>query len=279
MSFNLTLPWPASETNKYRRGKLVVMAGSGRYPGAAALAARAGQRMGAGYTEVVTSKDAVGQVRQMAPSLVVRPWGNWNADELPASSAERPCAVCIGPGFVPGKRDSLVVDVLEQARCPVLVDGGALRNLGSSGAVAALRTRASEGLATVITPHGGEAARLAEPLMLADTAPDKKAAGLAFALHAVVVLKGPDTVISDGRQAVTVTDGTPALAKAGTGDVLAGMIGALLAQGVDACDSALTGVVVHALAGIAAAEALTDICVCPEDVIEYIPAAIRALGD
>ena len=62
------LPWPAAEANKYTRGKLVVVAGSARYPGAAALAARAGQRMGAGYTEVVTAREAVDVVRIASPS-------------------------------------------------------------------------------------------------------------------------------------------------------------------------------------------------------------------
>ena len=275
MSFDLKLPWPAADANKYSRGKLTVIAGSARYPGAAALAARAAQRMGAGYVEVVTAKRAVDAVRAVAPSLVVRAFSDWDVGEVPESSAIRPCAVCIGPGFVPGKRDRLLLDVLNQAKCPVLVDGGALRNLGSVEAVAALSARAWP---TVITPHGGEAARLAEPLMLDETEPAKQAAGLALALHAVVALKGPDTFVSDGRRMAPVIEGTPALAKAGTGDVLAGMVSALLAQGIEPFSSALAGCVLHAFAGAAAAEQLTEIAACPEDVIEAIPLAIKALG-
>lgn len=274
MSSDLQLPWPAADANKYSRGKLIVIAGSGRYPGAAALAARAAQRMGAGYVEVVTAKSAVGVVRAVAPSLVVRPFSDWDVDEIPASTSERPCAVCIGPGFKGDKRNRLVLDVLSHADCPVLVDGGGLRNLGSGIASTILHERTAP---TVVTPHAGEAARLAEPLMLTDSEPDKQAAGLALALNAVVALKGPDTFISDGKRTEAMEAGTPALAKAGTGDVLAGMIAALLAQGTEPFSATLTGCTLHALAGIAAAEMHTGISACPEDVIEAIPLAIKAL--
>lgn len=274
MSSDLQLPWPAADANKYSRGKLIVVAGSARYPGAAALAARAAQRMGAGYVEVVTAKSAVDVVRAAAPSLVVRPFSEWGAGDIPESTEDRPCAVCVGPGFEGDKRDRVVLDVLSHAECPVLVDGGGLRNLGSGIASTILHERTWP---TVITPHAGEAARLAEPLRLLDSEPDQQAAGLALAFKAVVVLKGPDTFVSDGKRIEAMTAGTPALAKAGTGDVLAGMIGALLAQGVDPFSSAFTGSILHALAGVAAAETYTEIAACPEDVIEAIPLAIKAL--
>lgn len=269
-------PHPAADANKYSRGKLVVIAGSARYPGAAALAARAGQRMGAGYTEVITAKRAVDIVRLASPSLVVRPFGSWSAGELPIASESRPGAVCIGPGFVSGadKSDALLLRVLKAARCPVLVDGGALRQLGTAKASSILAKRADDGFPTVITPHGGEAARLAESLCLHGEEPERLAAVLAFSLRCVVVLKGPDTFVSNGKRTEAMTLGTAALAKAGTGDVLAGMIGALLAQGADPFEAALAGATVHARAGALAAERLTDIAVCAEDVIDFIPAAL-----
>ena len=279
MSNDIAIPHPAVDANKYTRGKLAVIAGSARYPGAAVLAARAGQRMGAGYTEVFTAKSAVDIVRLSSPSLVVRPFGDLGVAKLPCANAARPGAVCIGPGFVPGaeKSDTLVVKVLKGAQCPVLVDGGALRNLGSAQAVVQLVRRAENGFATVITPHGGEAARLAEPLRLHQVAPEKIAAGLALALRSVVVLKGPDTYVSNGKRTEVMTQGGAALAKAGTGDVLAGMIGALLAQGWDPFDAALSGAVLHAQAGAVAAERLTDVSVCAEDVVDSIPEALKRL--
>ena len=272
----LAIPWPAPDAHKYSRGKLTLIAGSARYPGAAVLAARASQRMGAGYTEVITDERVLDAVRASSPSLVARGFGEWDASELQATRPGKPCAICIGPGFVPDDEEGarLVRRVLKHACCPVLVDGGALPALGSKKALARLASRTEAGYATVVTPHAGEAARLAAAVGLGDGQPEALAAALARSLHAVVALKGPDTCLSDGVRTATMTEGTPALAKAGTGDVLAGMIAALLAQGVDAFDATLTGAVLHARAGRIAAERLTDISVCAEDVLEAIPEAI-----
>ena len=85
------------------------------------------------------------------------------------------------------------------------------------------------------------------------------------------------TYVSDGEQVVRMAEGTSALAKAGTGDVLAGMMGALLAQGLDPVDAGVLAATLHARAGRLAAERLTAICVCAEDVIEALPAAIVSL--
>ena len=277
MSFNVAALEPAQDANKYTRGKLVVVAGSPRFPGAAALAARAGQRMGAGYTEVVTVREAVCAVRACAPSLVVRELDGWCAKDLPASSEGKPSAVCIGPGFE-GSDDefALVERVLKRAEGPVLVDGGGLAALVSAKALARLTKRAEEGLATVVTPHGGEAARLAAHFSLPTEDPAQLAAGLSLALRAIVVLKGPDTYVAEGKRVEAMREGTPALAKAGTGDVLAGMIAALLAQGVEPFDAAFGGVQLHARAGIAAARAYSVVSVTPEDVIEAIPEIMLA---
>lgn len=280
MSFDIVVPHPAANANKYSRGKLVVIAGSARYPGAAVLAARASQRMGAGYTEVVTARRAVDAVRASSPSLVVRTTADWSADELPEFTDAKPCAVCVGPGFVPGAKKSgeLLLRVLEAAQCPVLVDGGALQHLATARALERLGRRIDDGFPLIITPHGGEAARLAAPLRLHGTTPDRMVAGLALAFRCVVVLKGPDTYVSDGKKVEVMTQGGPALAKAGTGDVLAGMISALLAQGVSPLAAAYSGAALHARAGALAAERLTDIAVCAEDVIDFIPEALKQFG-
>lgn len=273
----IALPWPDKGANKYSRGKLTVVAGSARYSGAAVLAAMASQRMGAGYTEVVTDSAAVNVVRIASPSLVVRATDDWKPGELSADTPEKPCAVCIGPGFSPDDDNAadLVSRVLKKAPCPVLVDGGGLARLATKKNLRVLADRFADRLVTVITPHGGEAARLAKSLGLPTGDPKRLAAGLALATQAIVVLKGPDTYISNGKRTECVTAGTPALAKAGTGDVLAGMIAAIMAQGAEAFDAAWLGVTLHALAGVAAAEKYTDISVVPEDVIAAIPQAIR----
>lgn len=144
---------------------------------------------------------------------------------------------------------------------------------------AVAQERALSAAPLVLTPHGGEAARLARAAGIDADALDapELAARLARAFGAVVALKGPDTFVSDGEATYAMRQGTPALAKAGTGDVLAGMVGALLAQGLAPLDAAVLGATLHAEAGRAAAAKLTDICVTPEDVIEAIPQAVRAL--
>ena len=271
------LPWPGDDMNKYSRGKLTVVAGSARYSGAAVLAAMASQRMGAGYTEVVTAPSAVNVVRLASPSLVVRSEEDWKLSELRPSEPGKPCAVCIGPGFAVDDEVAadLVARVLKKAPCPVLVDGGGLARLATKKNLHTMAGRFADGLTTVITPHGGEAARLAASLGLPTGKPQKLAAGLSLATQAIVVLKGPDTYISDGKRTECMTAGTPALAKAGTGDVLAGMIAALLAQGFDPFDAAMLGTTLHAAAGKVAADSFTEISVVAEDVIAAIPQAIR----
>ncbi len=276
MSFSIEIPVLSSDANKYSRGKLTVVAGSDRYTGAAVLAARASQRMGAGYTEVITVKEAVNIVRLSSPSLVVRNVENWEPEGMLKSRIDRPCAVCVGPGFY-GTSDegALVQSILKAAECPVLIDGGALGCLTSKKSLKLLKKRAKAGFATVVTPHEGEAARIEKGLQIAFDTPDQRAAGLALALSSIVVLKGPDTFISDGNTNLVMTEGTAALAKAGTGDVLAGMISALLAQGIEPLHAAFTGATLHARAGIYASRLFADISVVAEDIINCISTVVK----
>ena len=272
------MPHPAVDANKYSRGKLTVVGGSADYPGAASLAAYAAQRMGAGYVEVACAPESVAAVRAFRPSLVVRSWDDWNPADLSVSREGHLHACLLGPGFDASDLmwAALVIDALRSAAMPVVVDGGAISAIASHSGMDALRNRAARGQATVVTPHGGEATRMARA---AGADPDMDSANLSLVLARVyastVVLKGPDTFISDGVRVVAMRLGTPALAKAGTGDVLAGMVGALLAQGLAPLDAAVLGATLHAEAGRAAAERLSDVCVTPEDVIDAIPQAVR----
>lgn len=274
------LPYPAREANKYSRGHLVLVAGSAAYPGAACLAALAAERMGAGYTEVATDPSALPIVRSFRPSLVARTDGAWLAREPLVGSPARPAACAVGSGFDPDdeRSERLLFHALETVDAPVLVDGGALAALATDGGRARCRERFVAGEATVVTPHGGEAARLAKPLGLPTEDPRALADALSLAYGVVVVLKGPVTWISNGEVAACMAEGTPALAKAGTGDVLAGMIGSLLAQALEPVDACMLAATLHARAARLAAEELTPICVCAEDVLDYLPRAIAATG-
>lgn len=272
-------PLPADDANKYSRGVLAVIAGSKCYPGAACLTSRAGQLMGAGYTQLITAK-SVGRLAVAAyPSLVARDIREFDTSELSQQKPGARKAVCIGPGFEPGgKRNRrMLARVLDDAVCPVLVDGGALSDLYSHEARSALQARRWDGRTTVITPHMGEARRLGEGLGVACKDAARLAVAISEATGAVTVLKGPDTLVAKGVQVYSMREGTVALAKAGTGDVLAGMIASLLAQGVADFDAAVLGTTLHARAGNVAADDLGIASVTPESLLEYLPQAIRAL--
>lgn len=274
------LPIPARDANKYSRGRLMLFAGSATYPGAACLAAGASQRCGTGYTEVITSPSIVSMVQAYRPSLVVRSRKNVHEDDLPATGDNRPCAYVVGPGFDAAKEMSheMTAFVLKNAKAPVLIDGGALDTIATDEGHALCQERFVNDFPTIITPHQGEAARLAEAFNLKHNEPDQLAFALSLAYGTITVLKGPQTYISDGDEIFVVSNGTPALAKAGTGDVLSGVIGAFLAQGLAPLDASILGVTLHARAGVLAADELTSVSVTAEDVIDYLPCAVSVLS-
>lgn len=270
------IPLPDPQANKYSRGKCVLVAGSKSYPGAACLSAWASQYLGAGYTEVFTaaSNRSILQIRR--PSLVVRSFKECEVGRL--ISPAHPGAVVCGPGIdVQDKAaERLCLQAIKKLKHPLLLDGGALSFAASDTVRKALKKRATKGRVTVLTPHVGEAERLAKPVGISLDDVYKAAKKLARAYRSIVVLKGPETIISDGKRTEIFTHGTPALAKAGTGDVLSGTIGGLLAQGVDPFAAAFAGVAVHAKAGKIAAEDLSEVSVCAEDVVDALPLAIRS---
>ncbi len=198
---------------------------------------------------------------------------------LGPSSPKNPLAFLVGSGL--DRADplsaSLTCAVLAGTSAPVVVDGGGLDALSTTEGRLILRQRFVDGCTTIITPHAGEAARLAGALDLPidDDALLSRLLSLAFGV--VVMLKGPDTFVSDGDEVYRMALGTPALAKAGTGDVLAGMTCALAAQGMGAIDACMLASSLHAKAASAASKRLSDICVIPTDVIEAIPQAVCEL--
>jgi NAD(P)H-hydrate epimerase len=196
-----------------------------------------------------------------------------------ALAAERD-AVVIGPGLGLSA-DARAFVLAFVARCPVplLVDADALNALSAStaGAAPVLSKRSAP---TVLTPHPGEMARLAASTT-AQVQADRWAVAVAFARSsgAVVALKGHRTVVArpDGEAAVNPT-GNPGMAKGGTGDVLAGVMGALLARGADTWTSACAAVYLHGMAGDRAARAIGMEALLAGDLVEALPDALRSLG-
>lgn len=270
------IPLPKATANKYSRGKCVLIAGSAAYPGAACLASWASQYVGAGYTETFTAADNQQILQIHRPSLVVRSFEACATKKL--ISPDHPGAVVFGPGI--DVDDDVVKDLcahaIKKVRHPLVLDGGALSFIACEAGIKALRMRAVKQRVTVLTPHTGEAARLAQPAGISMDDPHQAAAKLADEYNAIVVLKGPETIVSDGQRTEVFSNSTPALAKAGTGDVLAGMIGGLLAQGVNPFEGCYLGVALHAKAGKIATETFGEVSVCAEEVVEAIPQAIKS---
>lgn len=284
------VPYPAKKANKYTRGKLTVIGGSREYPGAACMAACAALRSGPGYVEVYCDTASLPIVQGHDPNIVARDWTGFSCDsaKLFAESSRHPMACLIGSGFSrPDQvQDGLLQQVLEDAECPVVVDGGALETLASNRFIQIAAKRFEKGRTMVLTPHYGEAARLAKPLgvvppekQFAEIEQDAKFAGvLSRAYGATVVLKGWMTLIVDAElgKFFLMDEGPACLAKAGTGDVLAGMTAAFLAQGVAPLDAARLSTFTHARSAIIAEKELTGVCVCATDVIDCLPRAFAS---
>ncbi|MET7849114.1 NAD(P)H-hydrate dehydratase [Streptomyces avermitilis] len=253
------LPVPGAESDKYRRGVVGIAAGSARYPGAAVLAVAGALRGGAGAVRYVgPAGDAV--LARFPETLV--------SDKGP-KQAGRVQAWVVGPGA--GDDASVVAEVLA-ADVPVLVDADGLRLAGRD----AVHGRTAP---TLMTPHAGEAAALLgvsrEEVERARLASARELAGR---YGATVLLKGSTTLVADsGGGAVRVNStGTSWLATAGSGDVLSGLAGSLLAAGLPALDAGSVAAYLHGLAGRYAADGAP---MGAHDLAETIPEAWRDVRD
>jgi hydroxyethylthiazole kinase-like uncharacterized protein yjeF len=271
------LPRPRIDGHKYSRGHAVVVSGGAHTTGAARLAARAALRAGAGLVTIAAPREALAIQAAANTAVMVRPIDG--AGELATLLADRRLnTVVLGPGG--GVGPALREQVLAALAGPraVVLDADALTSFGGEAAptlFGAIGARKDQ--PTVLTPHEGEFARLFR-LTLKDIEKQsklEKVLAAAQASGAVVVLKGPDTVIGapDGRAAISA-NAPPWLATAGTGDVLAGFVAGLLAQGMPAFEAASAAVWLH---GEAAAEA--GMGMISEDLSDALPRVLRRLRD
>jgi ADP-dependent NAD(P)H-hydrate dehydratase / NAD(P)H-hydrate epimerase len=265
-----TLPRPSAESDKYRRGVLGVLAGSSRYTGAPVLSVGAAIHAGAGMVRLVSAEPALEAVRLHWPEAVLTPAGDDAGPEV-IEQAGQVQAWVAGPGMGTSEQAAARLAAVLATSVPVLVDADGLTILASNPCL--LRRSPP----TVITPHAGELSRL--------TGADRgdiesrrlhHAAEAAAKLGVTVLLKGSTTVIAppDGGAAYVNPTGTSWLATAGSGDVLSGLIGALMAQGADVLHAAAAGAYLHGLAARIAAEGAP---IAASDVIRALPAAIRTV--
>jgi NAD(P)H-hydrate epimerase len=284
------LPPRRPSAHKGDFGHVLVIAGSVGKTGAAALCAAAALRMGAGLVTVATPSTALAHLMStLRPEAMTEPLPltdggalGKEALERAAALAESRDAVVLGPGLGQGAEvRAFVRDLIGRCTRPMVIDADGLNAVAGSaknaGAVSLLRRSAP----TILTPHPGEMARLCGS-STAEVQRRRLETARRFAMEAgaTVVLKGQRTLIadSDGRTAVNPT-GNPGMATGGTGDVLAGIVGALVARGLPAWTAATAGVYLHGRAGDVAAARLGEESLVAGDVIESLSDAVRGLSE
>jgi NAD(P)H-hydrate epimerase len=269
------IPRRAVNSSKFSSGRVLVAGGSPGLTGAPCLAALGAARAGAGYVTVCVpaALSLVFETRLLEAMTLALPDDAGEhtlagVGPLGEAAAARGGALVLGPGLGRGEAAAAFVrGVLGAVTLPIVLDADGLNVF--AGALDSLR-----GAATVLTPHEGELARLlgVESASVAG-ARLRHAREAAARAAAVVVLKGDDTLVASPDGLVAVSCGaTPALATAGTGDVLSGVLAAMLAKGLEPFDAACAAVRLHALAGILAAERRGAEGVVASDVVEQLSA-------
>jgi NAD(P)H-hydrate epimerase len=272
------LPYRVPDGHKGSFGKVLLVSGSAGMSGAAVLSARAVLRGGAGAAVVAVPQAVQAQVAVQVPEAITLALPDTKRGTISPEaldSLRRQWAVCnvaaVGPGLsVDGEILPVLAGVLRECPLPLVLDADALNLLARSPAVFRERTTA-----TVLTPHPGEAARLLD----CDTAAvqaDRPAAAreLAVRFQSVVVLKGAHTLVAapEGEMVLNVT-GNSGMATAGSGDVLTGLLAALLAQRLSPFAAASLAVYLHGLAGDLAASVRGEASLTAGDIVESLPQA------
>lgn len=261
-------PWPSATAHKHVRGRMMVVSGDAWSTGAARLSARAGLRIGAGLVTIFATQDALASNAAHLEAVMLRPYATDLELEQAADQME---AVVIGPAAGVEERTLLNVLALARTGAALVID---------ADAITVFRDDPEELFSVldrddVLTPHAGEFERLFPGLL--GSAPERVTAAREASARAgaVVLLKGADTVIAapDGRAAVNL-NGSPWLATAGSGDVLAGFIGGLIAQGMDSFEAACAAAWIHAEAADLHGPGLIS-----EDLPGLAPAVLRRLYD
>jgi NAD(P)H-hydrate epimerase len=271
------LPARGGRSTKFSSGQVVIVGGSRGLTGAVCMSASAAIRTGAGYATVAVPADLerifeVKLTEAMSVGCASRE-GRFRpaASEQVMSVCEGAAAVVLGPGM--GREQGtqrLIREVAARIDAPVVLDADGLN--AYSGRLQQLTEREAP---SILTPHAGELARLLETDSERISARRVESArDAARRSGGIVLLKGDDTIVTDGERIAVSRGGSPALATAGTGDVLSGMIAAMLARGLDPFAAACGGVLAHARAGTAAADLVGAESVIATDVIDSIPAGL-----
>ena len=268
------LPDRKPDSHKGDYGRILLLCGSVGYTGAAALAAMGALRSGAGlvFLGVPESIYAIEAVKLTEAIVFPLPEkdGKLSAEAIPQILERLPQmdAVLIGPGLGQSEDTFLVTKaVLQSAVCPVILDADGINVL--AGHMDILRERHYP---TILTPHAGEFARI-----YGEIKPDRISCAAAFTREwdCILLLKGHETVITDGTECYVNHTGNPGMAVGGSGDVLAGMIAGLIGQGLEPMKAVACGAWLHGAAGDICAEEIGQYGMLPSDMLEVLPRLLK----
>ena len=272
----------APDAGKEQRGRVLVVGGSTRYPGAILLAARAAARCGAGVVTIASARSVVESIAGSDPNLTFFTLAEGQPGVVATASAaqltpvlgEKVRAVLIGPGLAhaPGT-DEFVAALLRNTR-------GAATVVDADGLNALARTEDWPKLLPqrcVLTPHDGEAARLAGGVVPAGSGRIAFAERHARQWQATVVLKGPVTVVTDGKKTFVHDLPNPTLGVGGSGDVLGGAVAAFLARGLAPIAAACAAVWIHGRAGALLGSEIGESGALASDIVDALPRALREI--
>jgi len=261
-------PWPSPDTHKHQRGRAVIISGPASQTGAARLAARAALRIGAGLVTIFAPENALAEHAAQLNAIMLRAMPT--LDQL-AAEAPRISACVIGPASGIGVETRDKLKALASKDCgPLVIDADAITSFAANPADLFTLVRPND----VLTPHEGEFARLFSDLTLGAHDRLTRAKAAAERAGCIVLLKGPNTVIAapDGRAALNEA-GSPWLATAGSGDVLAGFIAGLAANAMPTFEAAHCAAWLHGKLGERLGPGLIA-----EDLPEALPALLNVLA-
>ena len=263
------MPIRKQDSNKGTFGKILNVAGSDNYTGAAYLSTYSALKVGAGYVALATDTNVIRAVSQMLPEAVYMevPYAYRRLNNFDVILIG--CG--IGTGFAAKNNFKFIVNYFRNKETPFVIDADGLNILAEMQNLPLPSN-------TIITPHPMEAARLLVKdidEVLADL--EGAAMELSEKYNCITVLKTHRTIICDRSNLFINEHGNSALAKAGTGDVLAGIISGLLAQKTEPIEAARLGVYLHSRTGEIASEDLTEYSVMASDILKYLPQAIKEI--
>lgn len=255
-------------------GRVLVVGGNDGMIGAPVLAGTAALRMGAGLVQLAVPRSILSACLTITPELIGLGLGKAAGKDQLLAAGEKADAIVIGPGLGRTPEAEARLTRLVRLEKPMVIDADGLNILASMKKWPSFFKASA-----VLTPHPGEMARLGKMLGRTGVPSDDEgrmeiAAAASRTFGQVLVLKGERTVVTDGRRVYLNRTGNSALSKAGTGDVLSGMLGTLLGQGIDRFDAACLGVYLHGSAGEIAGVKVGMRCALARDVVDAIGAAL-----